>query len=107
MVLRRSPLVRYDHRMSSRSGSPVLANTKDPTPVPQSAVVPAGSSDDVPEHLLDDPFVRYMMAPPAEDIANLDALLEAGDLYGDDQARALADLLEGRHPLQRSSAAPR
>ena len=39
-------------------------------------------------------------------IPELDALLEAGDLYGDDQERALADLLAGKHPLQRSSSTP-
>ncbi len=86
-----------------RSGNPVLAAGEDPpTPEPSSAIVHAGSALEIPEHLRADPFVRYMSDPPLEDIANVDALLEAGDLYGDDHERALADLLAGRHPLQRS-----
>ena len=52
--------------------------------------------------LQNDPFVRYMMDPPAEDMANHDARIEAGELYGDDYERALEDLLAGRHPLQRA-----
>jgi hypothetical protein len=35
---------------------------------------------------------------------NEDALLEAGQLYGDDADRELADLEAGRHPLQRPRA---
>lgn len=63
----------------------------------------AGSAEEIPEHLRSDPFVRYMMDPPAEDIANLGAMLEAGERYGADHARVLADLEAGRHPLQRSA----
>ena len=63
----------------------------------------AAGADELPPHLRDDAFVRYMMDPPAGDVANLDALIEACELYGDDHARALADLLAGRHPLQRSA----
>jgi hypothetical protein len=48
-----------------------------------------------------------MMDPPPEDIANLDAIIEAGELYGQDHERALADLLAGQHPLQRSRSASR
>ncbi len=85
--------------MSSR---PSTATPEEPTPEPSSAVMPTGSDGEVPTHLLEDPFVRYMMDPPPEDIANLDALLEAGELYGEDHERAFADLIAGRHPLQRS-----
>jgi hypothetical protein len=35
------------------------------------------------------------------DFANEDALIEAGERYGDDADRELADLEAGRHPLQR------
>jgi hypothetical protein len=90
-----------------RPGNPLLAAGEDqPTPEPSSAIVHAGSAAEIPEHLRADPFVRYMSDPPLEDVANIDALLEAGDLYGDDQERALADLLAGKHPLQRSSSTP-
>ncbi len=62
-----------------RSGNPVLAAGEDPpTPEPSSAIVHAGSALEIPEHLRADPFVRYMSDPPLEDIANVDALLEAG-----------------------------
>jgi hypothetical protein len=91
-------------RMLSRSGTAPL---EEPTPEPSSAVMLAGADDEVPAHLRDDPFVRYMMDPPPEDIANLDAIIEAGELYGQDHERALADLLAGQHPLQRSRSAPR
>ena len=92
--------------MSSRSGNPSPATSEEPTPEPSSAVVmQAGASDEVPEDLRSDPFVRYMMDPPAEDIANLDALIEAGELYGEDHEHALADLLAGQHPLQRFKSA--
>jgi hypothetical protein len=93
-------------RMSSRPGTSLPATLEDPTPEP-SSVTPAGSDDEVPTHLREDPFVRYMMDPPPEDIANLDALLEAGERYGEDHERALADLLTGRHPLQRSRSVAR
>jgi hypothetical protein len=83
------------------------AAVEEPTPQPRSAVVPLSPGDDVPVDLRSDPFVAYMMDPPAEDVANLNALIEAGTLYGDDHERALADLVAGRHPLQRSSAASR
>lgn len=84
------------------------AATRDPTPDPSSTVKRVGSVDeDVPPHLVDDPFVRYMMEPPAEDVANLDALIEAGETYGQDHERALSDLMAGRHPLQRSRPASR
>lgn len=86
-----------------RSGNHVLTADEDPpTPEPTSAIVQSGSAEDISEQLRRDPFVRYMMAPPPEDIANVEALIEAGDRYGDDHERALADLLAGRHPLQRS-----
>lgn len=91
--------------MSIRHGNPSPATAEEPTPEPSSAVMQAGSVDDLPQDLRSDPFVRYMMDPPAEDVANLDALIEAGELYGEDHARALADLLAGRHPLQRGRAA--
>jgi hypothetical protein len=93
--------------MSGRPGNPSPATIEQPTPEPSSAVVRAESADDVPEHLRTDPFVRYMMDPPPEDLANLDALLEAGELYGEDHARALADLEAGRHPLQRPLSSQR
>jgi hypothetical protein len=93
--------------MSTRSVNPSLALAEEPTPEPSSTVVQAGSSEEIPEELRHDPFVQYMLDPPAEDVANVDALIDAGELYGDDAARALADLLAGRHPLQRSSAPSR
>src|SRR5690348_15939530 len=96
---------RYDRHMKSHSGQPSPATVEEPTPEPSSAVIQ--TADGVPEHLRSDPFVRYMMDPPAEDIANLDALIEAGALYGEDHERALADLHAGRHPLQRGSSSPR
>ena len=78
----------------------------EPTPEPSSAVTAvAAGSDQLPDHLRGDAFVRYMMDPPAQDLANLDALIEAGERYGEDHARALADLVAGRHPLQRSRSA--
>jgi hypothetical protein len=86
--------------MRSRSRAPSLAGAEEPTPEPTSVVVQAGATDDVPVHLRDDPFVRYMVDPPAEDVANLDALIEAGERYGEDHEQALADLLAKRHPLQ-------
>lgn len=76
----------------------------EPTPAPSSAV---HAADDVPPHVRNDPFVLYMMDPPAEDIANVEALIEAGERYGQDHDRALADLLAGLHPLQRSGPAQR
>jgi hypothetical protein len=85
--------------MNGYTGEPSPAPSDDPTPEPSSEVVQTGS--ELPEHLRSDPFVRYMLDPPPEDIANLDALIEAGELYGEDHARALADLHAGRHPLQR------
>ncbi len=86
-----------------RSGNHVLTADEDPpTPEPTSAIVQAASAEKIPEQLQRDLFVRYMMDPPPEDVANVDALFEAGDRYGDDHERALADLLAGRHPLQRS-----
>jgi hypothetical protein len=36
------------------------------------------------------------------DPTGADALIEAGELYGDDAGRELADLEAGRHPVQRS-----
>jgi hypothetical protein len=36
------------------------------------------------------------------DLSGADALIEAGELYGDDADRELADLEAGRHPAQRS-----
>jgi hypothetical protein len=93
--------------MSSRPGSALPAPVEDPSPEPSSAVTLAGSDDEVPTHLREDPFVQYMMDPPPEDIANLDALLEAGERYGEDHERALADLLAGRHPLQRAVSVAR
>ncbi len=93
--------------MVSRPGNPSPTIAEEPTPEPSSAVVQAGSADEVPEHLQGDPFVQYMMDPPAEDIANLDALIEASELYGEDHARALSDLQAGRHPLQRSRSSGR
>jgi hypothetical protein len=93
--------------MSTRSVNPSLAIAEETTPEPSSTVLQAGAIEEIPEDLQSDPFVQYMMAPPAEDIANVDALSDAGELYGDDPARALADLLVGRHPLQRSSAPSR
>lgn len=91
--------------MSNRSGNPSRAIAEEPTPEPSSAVLEAGAVAEIPENLRNDPFVLYMMDPPAEDIANLDAQLDAGELYGEDHERALADLLAGRHPLQRSRSA--
>jgi hypothetical protein len=79
--------------MSNRSGNPSLATAEEPTPEPSSAVM------EIPENLRNDLFVQYMMDPPAEYIANLDA----DEVYGEDHARALA----GQHPLQRSRAAAR
>ena len=35
------------------------------------------------------------------DLAGADALIEAGELYGDDADREQADLEAGRHPAQR------
>jgi hypothetical protein len=70
-------------------------------------VVQAGLGDEVPAPLQADSFVRYMMDPPAEDVANLDALIEAGERYGEDFGRALSDLEGGRHPLQQPCSARR
>ena len=36
------------------------------------------------------------------DTTGTEALIEAGELYGDDADRELADLEAGRHPVQRS-----
>lgn len=36
------------------------------------------------------------------DVAGANVLIEAGELYGDDADRELADLEAGRHPAQRS-----
>jgi hypothetical protein len=89
-----------------RSANQVLTAGDDPpTPEPSSAIVWAGSAEEIPDHLRRDPFVRYMMDPPPEEVANADALMEAGELYGEDHQRALADLLAGRHPLQRTRSA--
>lgn len=38
----------------------------------------------------------------AADPRGTDALIEAGELYGDDAERELADLAAGRHPAQRA-----
>jgi hypothetical protein len=38
----------------------------------------------------------------AADLSKADALVEASEMYGDDDARELADLEAGRHPAQRS-----
>lgn len=38
----------------------------------------------------------------AADLGKADALIEAGELYGDDADRELADFEAGRHPAQRS-----
>lgn len=37
------------------------------------------------------------------DVAGANVLIEAGELYGDDADRELADLEAGQHPAQRSS----
>jgi hypothetical protein len=59
---------------------------------------PDGSTEDGPAF-----FSRLTEA----DFANEDALIEAGELYGDDADRELADLEAGRHPLQRPPLRPR
>jgi hypothetical protein len=82
------------------------AADREPTPEPRSTVQRV-LDDDIPPHLLGDPFVRYMMDPPAEDMANHEARIEAGEIYGDDHERAYQDLLAGRHPLQRARSSSR
>ena len=62
------------------------------------------SPEDVPPELRDDPLVKLVMNLSPEQEASCAALLEAGELYGDDTERALADLEAGRHPLQRARA---
>ena len=73
--------------------------------------VPPGSgprrrfvAEDAPPELRDNFMVQYFASLSAERQAELDACAEArilaGERYGDDAARELADLEAGMHPVQ-------
>ena len=83
---------------------------RDTTPVPPGSgpkrrFVP----EDAPPELRDNFMIRYFASLSAERQAELDACMEArllaGEQYGDDAARELADLEDprtlGAHPMQR------
>jgi hypothetical protein len=83
------------------------------SPVREGDITPAPSSTerrrlevvDVPAELRENPLVRYYASLTVEQQSELDGSfeveLEAGETYGDDAARELADLEAGRHPAQR------
>ncbi len=49
-------------------------------------------------------MVAFLANPPPEILAAAIAVGRAREHYGDDTDRELADIAEGRHPLQRQQA---
>jgi hypothetical protein len=78
---------------------------EDATPRPGSGPQRRFALDDAPPELQDNFMVRYFASLTAQQQADLDATfelqLQAGERYGDDAGRELADLEAGVHPLQR------
>lgn len=75
------------------------------TPTPGSGPKRRFIVEDAPAELRDNFMVEYFASLTAEQQGELDASfakqLEAGERYGDDAARELADLEAGVHPSQR------
>jgi hypothetical protein len=72
------------------SASPTIIDEPTPTPVPTSSVEPSEKPHSKTRELMRRAFEGMDVA----------GLIEAGERYGDDAARELADIEAGRHPLQ-------